>query len=145
MREIRTEIEIDTIASDVWKILTELDKYVAWNPFIKEAEGRVEQGNKLRVHIAPPGTTGRTFWPRITRLVENSELRWEGYFILPSIFKGEHIFEIVPVSQDRVKFIQRENFSGLLVPFIWKGLLQSTTEGFNEMNRAVKERAESKP
>jgi hypothetical protein len=80
----------------VWDILTDLDKYVAWNPFIREAEGDIEEGAKLRIYIAPPDSKGMAFKPRVTRVVENSELRWQGKYIIPGLFDGEHIFELIP-------------------------------------------------
>ena len=144
MREITSEIEINTQSSKVWEILINLDKYVAWNPFIKEAEGLIEEGEKLRVHISPPGGKGITFKPNITRVVENSELRWLGRYLIPGLFDGEHIFELVPLAQNKVKFIQRENFSGILVPFFWKNIERNTRKGFEAMNKAIKARAESR-
>jgi len=144
MREITSEIEINTQSSNVWKILINLEKYVAWNPFIKEAEGVIEEGERLRVHIAPPDGRSMTFNPWITRVVENSELRWHRRFLLPGLFDGEHIFELVPLTENSVKFIQRENFSGLLVPLFWKNTAQSTRKGFEAMNKAIKARAESR-
>ena len=41
-----------------------------------------------------------------------------------------------------MKFVQREVFSGLLVPFMAKSIDQ-TQLGFGEMNRALKERVEA--
>lgn len=142
MKEITTEIVVNTQSSRVWEILVNLEKYVAWNPFIKEAEGKVLPGSKIRVHIAPPGSKGTTFHPRITRVVENSELRWQGRYLVPGLFDGEHIFEIVPLTQNNVKFVQREIFSGVLVPFIWSKIADSTKKGFDAMNNAIKQRAE---
>lgn len=69
------------------------------------------------------------------------ELRWLGRLWLPGIFDGEHIFEIEPVDADRVRFVQCEQFNGILVPFF---NLDGTRRGFEAMNRALKERAEAK-
>lgn len=144
MKEINTEIVINTQSSRVWDILTDLDKYVAWNPFIREAEGDIEEGAKLRIYIAPPDSKGMAFKPRVTRVVENSELRWQGKYIIPGLFDGEHIFELIPLTQNSVKLVQREIFRGILIPFLWKKIEKSTIKGFNIMNEAIKRRAESR-
>jgi hypothetical protein len=43
----------------------------------------------------------------------------------------------------RVRFVQEERFSGLLVPLLAKGLDTHTLPGFEAMNRALKARAEA--
>jgi hypothetical protein len=58
------------------------------------------------------------------------------------LFDGEHIFEIKPSPEGKTRFIHRERFTGLLVPFVWRSLNTKTRRGFNEMNRALKRRAE---
>jgi len=73
----------------------------------------------------------------------NRQLRWLGHLLLPGIFDGEHIFEIEEVDRDRVLFIQREVFKGLLVPLLARCLDRDTQRGFEEMNGAVRERAET--
>jgi uncharacterized protein YndB with AHSA1/START domain len=42
MKEIRSEIEIQASPEKVWKILTDLDKYQEWNPFLHHAGGKTE-------------------------------------------------------------------------------------------------------
>jgi hypothetical protein len=70
----------------------------------------------------------------------NRELRWLGHLLVPGIFDGEHIFTIEPLGENRVRFVQRELFNGIAVPFF---NLSDTRRGFDEMNRALKARAEA--
>ena len=67
MREITTEIEIHAPADRVWNILTNFSQFQQWNPFIRQAEGEVKEGARLRVRIEPPGSRGMTFKPLVTR------------------------------------------------------------------------------
>jgi hypothetical protein len=73
----------------------------------------------------------------------NRQLRWLGRLLVPGLFDGEHIFEIEELDKDRVLFIQREYFRGLLVPLLARSLDRETQRGFEEMNRALRERAEA--
>jgi hypothetical protein len=41
-----------------------------------------------------------------------------------------------------VRFVQRERFSGLLVPLLAKSLDKGTRAAFEAMNRAIKQQAE---
>ena len=39
MRELNSEIEIDASAERVWQLLTDLDRFPQWNPFIRSITG----------------------------------------------------------------------------------------------------------
>jgi hypothetical protein len=55
---------------------------------------------------------------------------------------GRHYFILEEMDQQQVKFIQGEQFTGILAGFFHKKMSVPTREGFVEMNRALKERAE---
>ena len=86
-----------------------------------------------------------TFKPKVLNAEPNRELRWLGHLLFPGLFDGEHSFTIQPLGESRVRFVQREEFKGLLVPLLARSLHNGTRRGFEEMNRALKERAESPP
>jgi hypothetical protein len=144
MKEIRTEIEINETAEKVWNVLTSFDSFPDWNPFIKRIEGELKIGAQLKVYMEPPCGKGMTFKPIIKKVNPNVELRWLGRLILLGIFDGEHIFEIEKIDGTKVRFIHRENFSGVLVPLFWKQLNTVTRRGFELMNKSLKERIEAK-
>jgi hypothetical protein len=143
VREIRTDIEVNAPASRVWRLLTDFEHYPEWNPFIRRVSGRPEPNTKLEVFIQPSGARGMTFRPTVLKAEPERELRWFGRLLLPGLFDGEHIFEIHHVTDNTLKFVQRERFSGLFVPLLWNQLDRDTRRGFNEMNAALKELAES--
>jgi hypothetical protein len=140
MKSVSSVIEIDSSPDQVWAILTDLAGYPSWNPFIPRIEGRLQHGERLTVQIRPPGRKGMTFRPTVTALVPSRRLSWLGRLLIPGIFDGEHRFEIDDLG-GRVRFRQEETFRGILVPTM-PGLLDSTRSGFEEMNRALKARAE---
>jgi hypothetical protein len=141
-KELNTHIEINAPAETVWHILTDFSRYSQWNPFIHSILGELRQGGKLEVFIQQPGGNGMTFRPTILTLQPGRELRWIGRFLLPGIFDGEHQFRIEPLGENRTRFVHREVFSGLLVPFLWNSLNKQTRQGFEEMNRALKMQVE---
>ena len=142
MREISTEIEIAATAGKVWAILTDLNKFADWNPFITEAAGEVKSGSKLTIRIEPPGGKSMTFKPIVTRVAPEREFRWIGRLMIPGLFDGEHIFKIETSDENSVRFMQSEHFRGLLVPLLWRSLEPKTRQGFNEMNAALKTEVE---
>jgi hypothetical protein len=141
MRELDSKIEITASAKRVWQLLTDFDRYPQWNPFIRSVNGR-PAGTKLKVFIQPSGARGMSFNPTVLKAQPDRELRWLGHLLISGLFDGEHVFLIEPIAENKVTFIQRENFSGLLVPLFWGGLDKDTQRGFNEMNAALKKLAE---
>jgi len=142
-KQLSSEILIDSSANRVWELITDFGDFPGWNPFIRRATGEIKTGEKLEVFIQPSGTKGMTFHPKVLKVDQNHELRWLGRLFLPWLFDGEHALIIEPSSENSVKFIQREKFTGLLVPFT-RSLLRDTQRGFEEMNRALKQRAEQR-
>lgn len=142
MKELRTEIEINAPPERVWQLLTDFASFPQWNPFIRRASGKPRKGAQLQVHLQPSGAKGMTFRPKVLKAEPNRELRWLGHFLIPGLFDGEHIFTIEPLGAGRVRFVQRELFTGILVPLFARWLSKDTRRGFEEMNLALKLRAE---
>ncbi len=142
-RRIDTHVEIEASARRVWEVLADFPAYALWNPFIVTIAGAVLRGGRLTVAIRPPGARGMTFRTIVLAADPHRELRWLGRLILPGLFDGEHVFTIAPFSPGRVRFAQRETFRGLLVPLMTRSLWEGTRRGFEEMNLALKRRAES--
>jgi hypothetical protein len=138
---IETSIEIAATAERVWGILMDFASYPAWNPFITNISGEPVRGARLRARIVPPGMGGMTFKPRVLVADPPREFRWLGHLLLPGIADGEHYFRI-EASDGGVKFIQGEDFRGILVPLL-KGIFAKSAQGFREMNQALKARAEA--
>jgi hypothetical protein len=142
MREIRTEIDIDASPSTVWEILTDFSAFPEWNPFMRTIEGELVAGGRIRVVLQPPGRRAMTFRPTLVTVRSGRGFSWLGRLGMPGIFDGEHVHEVRPLGPDRTRYVQSERFRGLLVPFTG-GTLEGVRRGFDEMNRALKARAEA--
>src|SRR5215211_2603245 len=145
MKQLHTEIEIGASAWRVWELLTDFASYPEWNPFIRSISGEPAPGECLQARLEPPGGRAMTFKPKVLTAEPNRELRWLGYLLVPGLFDGEHSFTIDPLEENRVRLVQREAFKGLLVPLFGRSLETNTQRGFEEMNHALKERAEAAP
>jgi len=143
MKEIRTEIDIRASADRVWEVLTDLERYPEWNPFITRAEGDLREGGRLRIRIEPPGRKPMHFRPVVQRVEEHSTLSWRGRFLAPGLFTGEHTFEL-EAGPNGVRLIQSERFSGILVPLMWRVMGPAVRTGFSGMNQELKSRAEGR-
>lgn len=140
MIEVNAATEIDAPAEAVWSVLTALDQFKAWNPFIREARGTTEVGDEVRVRVRPTLGIPLAFRARVISREPNRELHWLGHVGAPWLARGEHWFTIEPIGERRVRFVQRETFSGLL-PWLGARLLRrEARRGFEAMNDALEAR-----
>jgi hypothetical protein len=141
-----TSIKIDAPAERVWRLLTDFENMPDWNPSMEHIQGEPVTGARLEIEFSSPnGKRGMRFKPKVLNAELNRELRWLGHLGIPGLFDGEHIFTIEPLGPERVRFVQRERFRGLLVPLLSKSLDHGTRDAFEAMNRAIKEQAEQEP
>lgn len=142
MRELEAQIDIDASAAKVWEILTDFAAYPDWNPFLRSMSGEPSIGGKMKIAFQPPGGHAITMRPRLLEFEPERKIRWLGHLLVPGLFDGEHTLMIDELDAGHTRFTQHEKFSGLLVPFTSK-ILAATQRGFQAMNRALKQRAES--
>lgn len=143
--ELRTEVEIDAPAAHVLAVLRDFERYPEWNPFITAISGKLAVGEQLAVELSLPEGKSYLLKPRLTALrdeAEAGELRWRGAFLLPALLEAEHFFLVTTLGPRRSRFVQGENFSGLLLRFAGN-TLTLTARGFVYMNQALKKRAEA--
>ena len=142
MKENRNEIEIQSTPERVWEVLTDLDKYPEWNPLLRQAEGELAVGEKINL-TANSGTNDMNFLCTVTEVEPKRLFSWKFHVMLPFLFRGEHFFQIEPVDEHRVRFIDREVFHGLLVPLQAKNLESNAKPAMIAMGEALKRRVEN--
>ena len=144
-KEIVTEIEINAPPSRVWQILTDFKNYPTWNPFIKKISGIPERNEKLEVHMPDPRGGTMVFTPDVLVAERGRELRWLGRSE-GGVFNGEHRFliETIENSNNKMRFTQSEKFTGSMVASLEGWLDTAVKQNFEDMNRALKQRAENR-
>jgi hypothetical protein len=139
--EIRAQVDIEAPREAVWKVLMDFDSYPSWNPFIRRVEGRAEVGSKLTARLEPPTGRGMTFRPTVTTLRPGEAFGWLGRLGLPGVFDGAHRFDLEALDGSRTRFLQSERFDGILAGLLQRSIRDRTLAGFEEMNRALAQRA----
>jgi hypothetical protein len=119
------------------------DDFPNWNPFMTQISGDPQKGSIIQVFLQPPNSRGMTFKPEILEYKPEEKLRWIGNTYIPKIFDGEHSLILKKSNKDKVLFIQKERFTGILVPILG-GLLKNSKQGFEMMNKALKKEAEKR-
>ncbi len=143
MKTITTEIIINAKPEKVWTVLTDFEKYPSWNPFIQQIYGDKKVGSNLTTVLQQPGGKKMTFKPVVLEYLENKEFRWKGKLFVKGLFDGEHFFILSKYEDSKTKLIHGENFNGILVGVFGK-MLDKTKQGFELMNKALKNECENK-
>lgn len=143
-KEITSNVLINAHPEEVWKVLVNLESYSGWNPFIIKAKGDIVEGGKLNITTKPVGSKPFSFKPMITKVVKGKNIIWMGKAIVRGLFDGQHCFELYENEDGTTTFVQKESFSGLLIPFCKKMIEVSTLNGFILMNEALKKQVEDK-
>ncbi|HKO54074.1 MAG TPA: SRPBCC domain-containing protein [Polyangiaceae bacterium] len=140
--EIRSELEIAAPAAEVWGILTDFPRYQEWNPFITELKSDGIVGHPVRLLLSLPEGRDYRLKPKLLRMEQDHELRFRAHLLFPGLFDGEHFLRVQALHARRCRFVQGENFSGVLLRFSGRTLTQ-VARGFDYMNEALKRRAEA--
>ncbi len=142
MKELTTEIQINSRPEILWKVITDFKNYYQWNPILQKIKGEPLIGNQLEVHLRTLGGKNRVYHPKVIKITPNQELRWKGTFFLSQIFSGERIFLIQKLSENTVNFVNKEIFSGIGVMFTPRKMEDDIVASFNKMNEALKKTIE---
>ena len=142
--EIITETHTDAASDRCWKVLTDFGSYPEWNPVIRKASGEPVVGSRLKLLFWPAGRKARTFRPKLTVARPGRELRWLGSPGVRGILSSEHFFILESAGSSEIRIVHGMMFRGLLAPLLARRLEAEIRAPFEEMNLALKERAESR-
>ena len=132
----RVEINVRASAESIWRLLTDAPGFPRWNSTVSRIEGRIEEGERIRLHV--PGTD-RTFAPRVSGVVARERMTWTGGFA--PVFKGVRTFVLTPCSDGSTDFVMQERFSGFVFALA-KGMLPDFRPIFETYAGDLKREAE---
>jgi hypothetical protein len=138
MLEIRTEIEISAPPAKVWKVLTDFNKWAAWNPIVSQASGEASLGSKLIIVMCGKvGEKGHRYMPVVTNLEEPKFFQWRAKMMAEFLFTNDKVFELQQTTSG-TRLIQKEIFNGLLVPLFGSKFSDYVPSMLKSMNEALK-------
>ena len=143
VREVKTAVDINASAENVWRVLSDFSHYQDWNPFIVKIRGSVTQHSPLAVTIRPALGGTMDFNLLLQSASPPLNMIWLGQTLLPKLLDGRHYFHVDRIDANSCRFSQGESYTGLFLFFAWPFLRWSVTQSFHDMNSALKKQAES--
>jgi len=123
----------------VWAVLTDAGAFRDWDSGAK-VEGRIAQGERLKV--TSEANPKRAFPVRVTELAAPARMTWSGGMPL-GLFRGVRTFRLEPRADDGTAFTMREEYSGPLLPLIWR-TMPDLGPSFTRFAEGLKAEAESR-
>lgn len=79
-----------------------------------------------------------TMKPNLIKNEKGVSFEWMGHLVVKGLFDGHHQFLFEKVDDNTTKFIQKENFPGVLIRVLKKSVLDPTEKDFAKMNQTFK-------
>ncbi len=137
-----TEIDIEASKDAVWGVLTDFASYPAWNPFLRAVRGSLREGERLEVEIAVNGSAPTKIHPKIILVDDSPQFRWRARFGVPGLLECEHCLIVEEFRPTRVRFFQRQKWSGALVGRS-ADRIEAFRLGSEAMNAALRSRVDA--
>jgi hypothetical protein len=144
--ELRTFVDIDATPERVWQVLMDLPTYPEWNPFVTNAGGTFEVGERLSFTMSPLNPLLRgTLRPTVVEVTPYRRLEFRvqyGKLGVPGLFGSDHTLTLVENEDGTVRLWEEVRFRGLLVPLVSRSLNRDSSPAVDAMNEVLKNRIE---
>ena len=130
-----------TIAADpeaIWAVLVDGAAYPEWDSGVTGVDGEIAPGGRIKV--VSEAAPGRSFPVKVTEFEPGKRMRWSGGMPL-GLFKGVRTFTLDPKENGTTGFTVREEYSGPLLPLIWRSM-PDLGPSFTQFANGLKARAE---
>jgi hypothetical protein len=139
MKFYEASATIDATPERVWEVLIDGAMYPEWDSGVERVEGTIAEGATIKVFAEV--NPGRAFPVKVTSFVPNRSMTWSGGMPM-GLFKGVRTFRLTPNGDGSTRFDAREEFSGVLLPIIWRSM-PDLGPSFEQFARGLKARAEA--
>jgi hypothetical protein len=123
----------------IWAILTDGSNYSRWDSGVERVEGRIAPGETIKVYVSV--NPGRAFPVKVIEFKPGQRMVWSGGMPL-GLFKGVRTYTLSPEGNGTTKFTMREEYTGPLLPMIWRSI-PNLAPSFTQFANGLKQRAET--
>jgi hypothetical protein len=139
MRHFETTTTIDAPPERVWQVLADTGSWADWDSGVLGVEGEAAEGSRVRIRseLNPK----KAYPVKVTQLEPPRRMAWRGGAPL-GLFTGVRTYTLTPEGEGRTRFDMREEFSGPLLPLIWRSM-PDMSDSFRQFASGLKQRAEA--
>ena len=116
-RSYRDAVVVAAPRAAIWSLLTEVDRYDEWNPYITEGRGTATPGSTIELGFRTGSAEVETRSAKVLIVRPRRKLEWETRVVAPGILDREQIFRVLPMRSGRWLVVQEVRLEGVLAPF----------------------------
>jgi hypothetical protein len=140
---ITETLEVAAPAATVWAVITDLDRYPEWNPFVVACRSTLQPGSPIdmRVRVLP-----FVAQPQRETIFEHEPGRRLSYGLAPmplGALASRRSHTVESMSAERARYESDFRLDGWLAPVVQGLLGRRLAAGFAAMSAAIKARAEA--
>ena len=143
MAVFQSTFPVAASAETVWGVLVDFDRWSEWNPSVPSISGDARVGSTLAMTLAMPRRPSAKVKADITELDPERRFSWHGTIGGDRFFAGTREFEIDPQPDGTVLVTHVETVTGLFFPVFRAIMGSAIQEHHDNLNAALKDRAES--
>lgn len=138
MRAYEASSVIEAKPEAVWDVLTDGAGWATWDSGVVRVEGSIAPGQKIKVvsEVNP----GRAFPVTVTTFEPAAAMTFTGG---TPLFRGVRRYTLAPQPDGSTRFTMREEYTGPLVPLIWR-TIPDLGPSFTQFADGLKKRVEQR-
>lgn len=138
MKAYEASTTIAATPERVWTVLTDGSGWTTWDSGVERLDGEIAPGGKVKVTSS--ANPGRAFPVKVTEFTPPRSMTWTGGMPL-GLFRGVRTFTLTPDGQDATRFTMREEYTGPLLPLIWR-TMPDLGPSFEQFATGLRQRVE---
>lgn len=132
---------IDAPRETVWSVITDLDKYPDWNPFMVECQSSLEEGAPIHMKVRVlPGINQPQ--KETIRQIEHARRFSYGIRLPLNALHSDRYHYLEALADGTTHYVSRFELGGWISPLVKLLLGSRLRKGFTHMTDALAERAE---
>ena len=137
--EYRASSSIEADPDTIWAILTDARAYPEWDNDVVMIEGTIAPGERIKLYSELDPKRGHPI--KVVGFEPGRRMTWHGGMPL-GLFKGVRTYTLTPEGEGRTRFHMREEFTGPLLPLIWR-TMPDMSDSFRQFAGGLKRHVES--
>jgi hypothetical protein len=138
MNEISTKITLEAPAERIWELLSDCSLYPNWNPVIKQASGKLAEGEHLSFVVAFIESAPFEVKPKVLSVEPGKGFCWQQSVYFTGIFNWKYCAGLEAITHEKLIFMQRFSFGGIIGPLFTLAMKSHVASGLARMNEALR-------
>ncbi|WP_067685997.1 SRPBCC domain-containing protein [Nocardia jejuensis] len=136
-------MEIEAPAELVWQVLTDVDNYGEWNPFVPECKTTLEPGTPIDMKVRLGGSSPRDQREFIRTHTPGKEFSYSMKPVPLGLLRSLRTHTVTPLGDGRTRYESHFEIGGPLSVVVGALMGKPLNKGFNSMADGLKQRAET--